>query len=180
MTTIPRNHTNVIAALKTQYPYAVAHLKGDNYTARVVEAHTAWDALSGHRSAALARYADRLKITVPLGWFDLFTDAAAYTATLPAKPQGERRPVIDVLRHRAAIGEVLRRAPEAKEGLRLNLRVADQALAHGRYTEARTGLHSARLELVRLGHAEDAATVESAIDALTPVIVWQHKTGAAQ
>jgi len=77
MTTIPRNRTKVIAALKTQYPYAVAHLKADDYTASVVEAQSAWDVLSGHRSAALTQQTDRLKITYPLGWFDLFTDADA-------------------------------------------------------------------------------------------------------
>src|SRR5258708_3262308 len=97
MTTIPRNRTKVIAALKAQYPYPVAHRKDDDYTACVVPPQSPGAVRTGHRSAALTQQPDRLKIPYPLGWFALFPDAAAPAATLPPKPEPNQAPVVNVL-----------------------------------------------------------------------------------
>lgn len=167
MTTIPRNHTTVIAALKAQYPYTVAHHKNDAYTACVTDAQTAWNALAGHRSATLTRHDDRLKITHPLGWFDLFTDEAAYTATLPAPPA---RPaaMFPVMQHRVRLGELRRTVPgEVAKAL---LRDADEALATAGGAQAHTALLAAMAKLEQAGHAHEAAVVETIADELAATL----------
>ena len=163
MATIPRNHTRVIAALRAQYPFAVAHHKHDRYAASFVGAQAAWDALAGHRSATLTRHDDRLKITHPLGWFDLFADETAYTATVPAPPVRPAR-VFHALQHRATLGELRRRTPgEVAKAL---LRTADAALATGGGVGAHTALLAVMAELERAGHRHEAATVEAIADEL--------------
>jgi hypothetical protein len=163
MTTIPRNHTKAIAALKTQYPYAVAHHKHDCYTASIVDAQAAWNALDGHRSATLTRHDDRLKITHPLGWFDLFADEATYAATVPTPPARPAR-VFHTLQHRATLGELRRHTPgNVAKAL---LRTADEALANGGDVGAHTALLAAMAELERAGHLPEAATVEAIADEL--------------
>ncbi|NUR32347.1 MAG: hypothetical protein HOV83_41955 [Catenulispora sp.] len=167
MTTIPRNHTTVIAALKAEYTYAIGHHKNDAYTACVADAQTAWNALAGHRSATLTRHDNRLKITHPLGWFDLFTDDAAYTATLPAPPA---RPaaVFPVMQHRVQLGELRRTVPgEVTQAL---LRNADEALATAGGAQAHITLLAAMAELEQAGYPREAAVVEAIADELAATL----------
>lgn len=163
MTTIPRNHTKVIAALRTQYPYAVAHHKHDRYTASIVDAQAAWDALAGHRNATLTQHDDQLKITHPLGWFDLFADEAAFAATVPT-PLAKPIRVFHTLQRRATLGELRRRTPgDVAKAL---LHTADEALATGGGIGAHTALLAAMAELEQAGHLPEAATVEAIADEL--------------
>jgi hypothetical protein len=167
MTTIPRNHPNVIAALKTQYPYAVARHKDDAYTGHPTDAQRAWDTLTENRRATLTRGSERLTIRHPLGWFDLFPDEAAYIATLPAAPS-RRAVVFPVLKHRATLGELRRAVPG--EVLKALLRNADEALATAGGEQAHTALLAAMAELEQAGHPREAAIVEAIVDELAAAI----------
>lgn len=167
MTTIPRNHTKVIAELKAQYSYAIAHHKNDSYIGRPTEAQTAWDTLSANRSAVLTRGSDRLTIRHPLGWFALYPDQAAYTATLPAPPEG---PVVvfPAFQHRARLGELRRAVPgEAAKDLLL---CADHALATAAGAQALIALLAAMAHLEHVGHRDEAAVVEAIADELAAAL----------
>ncbi|MFL6115195.1 MAG: hypothetical protein ACJ786_28175 [Catenulispora sp.] len=166
MTTIPRNHTAVIAALKTQYLYAVGHHKNDSYAAQAVDASIAWSALAGHRRAVLTRHDDR-KITHPLGWFDLFPDEAAYTATVPTPPTGSTV-MFPALQHRVLLGELRRTVPNPVA--KALLRDADEALATAVNGEAHTALLAAMAELERAAHPREAAAIEAIADELATAL----------